>query len=185
MIEFVLLVIYFAFFVYSMCQVKVKVEKKSLKRERVDDEIDVLDEPMAKKTCLQVMRVAPFITSESIQPNIGQNPNTIFESDDDDSDDMSDTTVDAVEYFNRDPRLRPRVVDVSFGTETISSESSEEGDYNMNEDTSSSSDSSESTGSVPPLDGWPDDEVPFRPVFTPYPYGKLLFVYIFCVCFYV
>lgn len=207
MIENVLFYVCFVWFLYKFFYC-VKVQKQATKRKHALDVFDLMDEPQAKKPRfqeLQVMRVLPYIhQNESIDQNDIQDDIAVFDSDEDsDFDGMSDTTVDAVEYFNRDPRLRPRIVNDIINER--SSESSDEGDYDVSDIISISSQLSQSSvssvSSVSTLEfnaenvrllsqnvDIPSQNVGFRPVYTPYPsigkYSKLHLFTFFCACIY-
>lgn len=126
----VLFCVFFAILVYKWCYC-VKVIKETLKRKYAVDVFDLAGEPQAKKPRvqeLQVMRVMPYVNQEqSIEQEIEQDENIIFDSDDDSIFDyLSETTMDAVEYFNRDSRAHSRVGESNEQGETIDLDSDDD-----------------------------------------------------------
>lgn len=198
MIENVLFYVCFVILVYKLFRC-VNFRKQATKRKHTVDAFDLIDEPQAKKPRfqeLQVMRVLPYThRSESIDQNDIQDDIAVFDSDEDsDFDGMSVTTIDAVEYFNRDPRLRPRSVNDSDNEQ--SNNSSDAGDYDVSDNISVSSELSQSSAmsisSVSSLGSNAgnirilNQNVGFWPVYTHYPfhdkYLKLHLFTFFCAC---
>lgn len=104
MIEGILFFIGFGLFVCTLLRF-MKVREPLQKRKYVTDRFDLLDEPQAKKSRFQnlnVMRVLPLNHNELLA-NEQNNGGEFFLSDDDSIlDYMSDSTIDEIEYFNRD-----------------------------------------------------------------------------------
>lgn len=125
MFESVLILLFFVVFVYrKIFYVKVSVAKNVLKRKYEFDVLDLADEPLTKRPRLEglkVMRVFPYFHNEQLA-------NQTENSDSDDETVLSETTVDASEYFGRDSQQR-----VLVSTQTVHSNSSSEGEYDLDD----------------------------------------------------
>lgn len=184
MFETILILLFFAIFVrQKFSHVKVSAVKNQAKRKYVFDPFDLNDEPPAKRPRMEeikVMRVFPYHHYEQC----------INQNEDNDSDDetiFSETTMDSSEYFARDPQ--PHVL-VSTQTVPIPSDSSSEGEYDLEDRLSGPSVSSFSLSlssvSLPSTLEFNEENLlssNCRPVYTPRSDGNFesLFVYIWCV----